>query len=107
MKQKFEKGGLLLCYSPHHVEKSSIINISGGVITLNNQVKVDKFLNILNSRAKGIKVEEWDQDKYDYLVAKSMMDKVLYKINSKYQELEPENLVRVYEKLNRLVDRYF
>lgn len=107
MKQKFEKGGLLLCYSPYHVEKSSIIDITGGVITLNNQMKVDKHLNILNSKTKGIKVEEWDQDKYDYLVAKSMMDKVLYKINSKYRELEPENLVRVYEKLNRLVDRYF
>lgn len=107
MKKKLEKGDILLCYSLNHVEKAEVERVEGGVITLNNQVKVDQSLNILNSASKSLKVEAWDPEKYHYLVAKSMMDKVLYKLNGGYKGLEPESLVRVYDKLSRLVNKYF
>lgn len=107
MKQKFEVGDTLLCYSSYHYEKAVITKIEGGIITLSNQLKVDKELKILNSKNTDVKVEEYDSEKYKYLRSLSLMDKVLYKINSKYRTLGKEETIRVYEKLCRIAERYF
>lgn len=76
-------------------------------MTLSNQLKVDKELKMLNSKNTNVKVEEYDSEKYKYLRSLSLMDKVLYKINSKYRTLGKEEIIRVYEKLCRIAERYF
>lgn len=105
--RKREIGDILLCYSSYHVEKARITALDKGIITLDNQLKVDRDLNILNTRNPDIHIEEMDYDKYRYLRARSMMDKVLYRINSKYRKLGVEDTVRVYEKLSRIAEKYF
>lgn len=107
MKSKGEIGDILLCYSSYHVEKTRILSIENGILVLDNQIKVDRDLNILNTKNTDIHVETMDYDKYRYLQARSLMDKVLYKINSKYKKLNAENTVKVYDKLNKLVEKYF
>lgn len=107
MKQKFEVGDTLLCYSSFHYEKAVITKIEGGIMTLSNQLKVDKELKMINSKNQEVKIEPYDSEKYKYLRSLSLMDKVLYKINSKYRTLGPEDTIRVYEKLTRIIERYF
>lgn len=107
MKIKVQPGDILLCYSPYHLERVKVAKVDGGVITLANQVKVDKHLNILNSKNPDLKVELMDEEKYRMLYARSMMDKVLYKINSGAKDLNDENVVRVFDKLTKLAERYF
>lgn len=107
MKIKREIGDILLCYSSYHVEKAKVVSIDGGTMVLDNQIRVDRDLNILNTKNPDIHVEEMDYDRYRYLHARSMMDKVLYKINSKFKKLDKEDTVKVYDKLKRIVEKYF
>lgn len=102
---KLHEGDNLLVYGLYHVEKASVIKAEKGIYTLNNQMKVDKDLKVLNSK-DSYNVEIWDEDKYKFLHYRSMMDKKISIIQNGYLKLDQDSLIRVYEKLDKLIEKY-
>lgn len=102
---KLHEGDNLLVYGLYHVEKATVIKAEKGVYTLNNQMKVDRDLKVLNSKDSYV-VEIWDENKYKFLHYRSMMEKKLNLIQSGYMKLDQGSLIRVYEKLDKLIEKY-
>lgn len=106
--KKYKIGDELLVYNQYHLEKSRVEKITKrGTLLLSNQLEVESpTLNVLNSKSK-FTVEPFDQDKYDYLFAKSMMEKKIFFISSKYSSLKPESMVKLYNGLDKLINKCF
>ena len=96
---KYHEGDHLLVYGQYHVEKATITKVEKGFLILDNQMKVDKDLKVLNAKS-AFTVENWDENKYKFLHYRSMMEKKGYK------KLDQDALIRVYEKLDKLIEKY-
>lgn len=102
---KLKEGDLLLVYGAYHLEKAKVIRVDKGIITLSNQMKVDKSLSPINSKS-GFTVEPWDESKYEYLKAKSLFSKRLATIEDNASKLDPDTFVKVYNKLEKIISKY-
>lgn len=102
---KLKEGDPLLVIGHSHFEKAHVINVKKGVITLNNQIKVDNTLKVLNNSK--FEVKPFDQTEYDHLISKSEIPKLLSKITSSYQNLPSSSMIMVKHKLERIIKKYF
>lgn len=102
---KYHEGDHLLVYGQYHVEKATITKVEKGFLVLDNQMKVDRDLKVLNAKS-AFTVENWDENKYKFLHYRSMMEKKISQLQNGYRKLDQDALIRVYEKLDRLIGKY-
>lgn len=104
-KNKLRIGDYLLVLGPHFFEKAEVVSVDNGVFTLNNKIKVTQDLVVLNNSK--MEVKPFDEDEYNYLLAKNKIPRILEKIESKYKNLPKEDMVNLFSKLNRVSSKYF
>lgn len=97
---KLQLGQLFIVTGPHHYEKAEVIGIDKKVYTLDNGIKINRHLEPLNSR---LTIEPFDQDKWDLLVAKGNLPKLISKLSS--IKVPDEKVIMVYNKLNKLISK--
>lgn len=101
---KLKEGDLFLVTGPAHFEKAKIIKAEKGVYTLNNQMKIDRDLKVIGN-SKFI-VSQFDQDKYDYLLAVNQIPRKLTQIKELLNKgLSREHSILINRKLTKLLDR--
>lgn len=104
-KNKLRIGDYLLVLGPHFFEKAEVASVDNGVFTLNNKIKITQDLVVLNNSK--MEVKPFDEDEYNYLLAKNKIPRVLEKIESQYKNLPKEDMVNLFSKLNRVLSKYF
>ena len=98
-------GTPLLVLGPHFFEKAEVVSVENGIFTLNNKIKVTNELVITNNSKMQIK--SFDEEEYNFLVAKNKIPRVLEKIENKYKELSKDDLIKLFDRLNRITHKYF
>ena len=98
-------GTPLLVLGPHFFEKAEVVSVENGIFTLNNKIKVTNELVITNNSKMQIK--PFDEEEYNFLVAKNKIPRVLEKIENKYKELSKDDLIKLFDRLNIITHKYF
>lgn len=98
-------GTPLLVLGPHFFEKAEVVSVENGIFTLNNKIKVTNELVITNNSKMQIK--PFDEEEYNFLVAKNKIPRVLEKIENKYKELSKDDLIKLFDRLNKITYKYF
>lgn len=98
-------GTPLLVLGPHFFEKAEVVSVENGIFTLNNKIKVTNELVITNNSKMQIK--PFDEEEYNFLVAKNKIPRVLEKIENKYKELSKDDLIKLFDGLNKITHKYF
>ena len=101
---KLKVGDLILITGPAHYEKATVIKVEKNVVTLDNQMKIDHEFNNLTKTS--MVAEPWNQDKFDILHAKRMMEPWLFAIQSGWRELTDEAIVAIEHKLSKIIEKY-
>ena len=101
---KLKIGDKLMVLGTSHFEVSTISSIEKGVVTLDNGLKVDLQLTPLgNSKYK---ISPFNEEEYQYLSALNKIPKLLEDIKLNYKNLSKDNLIKVYNKLNKLTSKF-
>lgn len=103
--QELKIGDNLLALGPHYFEKVKIISADNGVFTLSNKIKITSNLLVVNNSK--VEIKPFNEEEYNYLVAKNKIPRVLEKLESKYKYLSKEDLIKLYAKLEKVINKYF
>ena len=98
---KLQLGQEFIVLGLHHYERAKVIAIDKKVYTLDNNVKIDSNLQPLNTNK--VKVELFDQDKWDLLVAKGELPKLIAELNTKI--FTDEQVMYTHKKLKKLLSK--
>lgn len=102
---KLQIGTPVLVVGPYLHERAEVVKAEKGVYTLSNNLQIDRDYKMLSKSE--FKAEPWDESKYDYLQAKSLMVRHLNNIRENYSKLNEEDTVAVFNKLKKLNTKYF
>lgn len=101
---KLKIGDKLMVLGTSHFEVSTISSIEKEVVTLDNGLKVDLQLTPLgNSKYK---ISLFNEEEYQYLSALNKIPKLLEDIKLNYKNLSKDNLIKVYNRLDRLTSKF-
>lgn len=101
---KLKVGDPILITGPAHYEKATVIKVEKNVVTLDNQMKIDQEFN--NITKTSMVAEPWDQDKFNILHAKRMMDPEIFAIQRGWNRLPDEYIVAIEHKLRKILEKY-
>lgn len=101
---KLKVGEQFTVIGPYHFEKTIVEKAEKGVYTLNNGLKINSSLEIIGPSK--FKVKPFDQKEYDFLLATDQIPKQLDKIKASYKNLSQDSMLKLNEKLKRLVTKY-
>lgn len=94
-------GDMVLVLGPAHFEKSEIIDRKKGVFTLKNGILMDRDFYPKNSK---MKIKPFNQEEYDFLVAKQQIPRFLDLIKARIQSLDQEKAIKLHKKLSKMVN---
>ena len=90
-----------------HYEKALVDSVlKGNKYKLNNGMTIDNNLNIISIVTSKFKVELFDEDKYNYLLSMERIPRILGKINEGLGKLPNESVVKLYNKLRKMEEKY-
>lgn len=98
---KLQLGQEFIVLGLHHYEKAKVIAIDKKVYTLDNHVKIDSNLQPLNTNK--VTVEVFDQDKWDLLIAKGELPKLIAELHTKI--FTDEQVMYTHKKLKKLLSK--
>lgn len=101
---KLQVGDPILITGPAHYEKATVIKVEKNVVTLDNQMKINHEFNNLTKTV--MVAEPWDQDKFDILHAKRMMESEILAIQKGWRRLPDEAIVAIEHKLSKIMEKY-
>lgn len=101
---KLQIGTPVLVVGPFLHEKAKVIKDEKGVYTLDNQLKINRNYEVLVKSE--FKCMPFDQSKYDYLQAKSLLHREINNLNN-FSKLSEEEVIKLYEKVHKLNQRFF
>lgn len=97
-------GDPILITGPSHYEKATVIKVEKNVVTLDNQMKINHEFNNLTKTP--MVAEPWDQDKFNILHAKRMMDPEILAIQRGWMKLPDDAIVAIDHKLSKILKKY-
>lgn len=104
---KLKEKDALLVTGPSHYEKAIVDSIlKDNRYKLNNGMVIDNNLNIISIVTSKFKVEPFDEVKYNYLLSKERIPRILTKINEELGKLPNESVIKLYNKLKRIEEKY-
>lgn len=104
---KLKEKDALLVTGPAHYEKALVDSVlKGNKYKLNNGITIDNNLNIISIVTSKFKVELFDEDKYNYLLSMERIPRILGKINEKLEKLPNESVIKLYNKLRKMEEKY-
>lgn len=98
---KLQLGQEFIVLGLHHYERAKVVAIDKKVYTLDNNVKIDSSLQPLNSTK--VTVEPFDQDKWDFLVAKGELPKLIAELHTHL--FTDDQVVYTHRKLKKLLSK--
>ena len=102
--------GMLLSADMDYQDRSEIIfneiKRAHSAYKLNNGMTIDNNLNIISIVTSKFKVELFDEDKYNYLLSMERIPRILGKINEGLGKLPNESVVKLYNKLRKMEEKY-
>lgn len=103
---KLQVGDPILISGPSHYEKAIIVKIdkSSGIITLDNQMRIDREYNNLSKTS--MRAEPFDQDKFDFLHANSLFDSNIRTLLSQKSQLPEEAVIAINSRLEKWIQKY-
>lgn len=96
---KLQIGQEFLVYGPYHYERAKVIKAEKGRYTLDNNLVIDRDLNPVVP-TKMI-VEPFDNDKWEFFVAKGELPKLIAKLAS--SRISEDKIIKVHKKLIKLL----
>lgn len=103
-KNRLQIDDLVLVTGPAHYEKAKVKDISKGIITLDNNMKIDRDFNNLSKSI--MKAEPYDDDKFNFLHASSVMEKKINAIQRNWKKLNQEEIISLNNKIDRILTRF-
>lgn len=106
---KLKENDYLLVIGPAHFEKVKVEEVlKNKRYKLANNMVIDKNLNIISIINLKFMVEPFDQEKYDYLVANERLPRIINKLLDKLKsgKLSNDNVIKLYNKLKKIGDKY-
>ena len=97
---KLQIGQEFLVYGPYHYEKAKVVKAEKGRYTLDNNMVIDRDLN--PTVPTTMKVELFDNNKWEFLVANGELPKLIAKLAS--SKVSEDKVVKVHKKLVKLLD---
>lgn len=97
---KLQIGQEFLVYGPYHYEKAKVVKAEKGRYTLDNNMVIDRDLN--PTVPTTMKVEPFDENRWEFLVAKGELPKLIAKLAS--SKVSEDKVVKVHKKLVKLLD---
>lgn len=97
---KLQIGQEFLVYGPYHYEKAKVVKAEKGRYTLDNNMVIDRDLN--PTVPTTMTVEPFDNNKWEFLVAKGELPKLIAKLAS--SKVSEDKVVKVHKKLVKLLD---
>lgn len=97
---KLQIGQEFLVYGPYHYERAKVIKAEKGRYTLDNNMVIDRDLHPLVPTK--MTVEPFDNYKWEFLVAKGELPKLIAKLAS--SKVSEDKVVKVHKKLVKLLD---
>jgi hypothetical protein len=92
-----------LITGPFHYEKATVISVEKGIITLSNNMKIDReYQNVTKSNYQA---QPWDEQEFEYQKAYHSLSGLLDKYQNYFRKLDKDSLVLVYHKLNKLATK--
>ncbi len=101
---KLQIGTPVLVVGPFLHEKATVVKAEKGVYTLNNQLKINRDYKVLVKSE--FECMPFDQAKYDYLQAKSLLHREIQNLNN-FIKLSEEDTIKLYEKVKKLNQKFF
>lgn len=102
---KLQIGTPVLVVGPYLHERAEVIKAEKGVYTLNNNLQINRDYQVLSKSE--FKAEPWDEDRYNYLQAKSLMVRYINNIKENYTKLNEEDTVSLFNRLSKINAKYF
>lgn len=103
---KLQIGDYLLVKGFAHFERAKISEIGDNYYKLDNGLKINKSLKVLNSN-KGFQVEEYNEEEYQYMIKKNMIARYINSIKDNYQNVKSyENISRIHRHLKVIIEKY-
>ena len=97
---KLQIGQEFLVYGPYHYERAKVIKAEKGRYTLDNNMVIDRDLHPLVPTK--MTVEPFDNDKWEFLVAKGELPKLMAKLSSS-TKIPEDKVIKVHKKLVKLL----
>ena len=103
MAEKLKIGNPVLITGPFHYEKATVISIEKGVITLSNNMKIDRdYKNVTKSNYQA---QPWDEHEFEYQKAYHSLCSLLDKYQNSFRKLDKDSLILTYNKLIKLANK--
>lgn len=101
---KLKVGDRFMVFNASHFEVTTISSIEKGVITLDNGLKMDSQLTLINNSK--YKISPFNEEEYKYLSALNKIPKLLEDIKLNYKNLAKDDLIKVYNRLNKITSKF-
>lgn len=96
---KLQIGQEFLVYGPYHYERAKVIKAEKGRYTLDNNLVIDRDLHPVVPTK--MTVEPFDNDKWEFFVAKGELPKLIAKLAS--SKVSEDKIIKVHKKLTKLL----
>ena len=106
MKNKLQIGDFVLVTGPSHYEKATVIKVDKktGAVTLDNQMQItQKFENLSKTQ---MKAEPFDQEKFDFLHANSLLEANIRTFLRYKDELPKEAIIMINSRVEKWMQKY-
>lgn len=106
-KPNLKAGDPVLITGPKFFEKATVVSVKNGTLTLNNNMVVSEDLRVvLNNPKSRMEIKKFDEQEYNFLVAKSNFNRVLERINLLQYKLSQEDLIKLFDRLNKIEQKF-
>lgn len=97
-------GDVVLVIGPAFFEKTTVKDRKKGILYLENGIQTDRQLNAINSKYK---IEPFDQDKYDLLLANRVLSRGIDELGRIYREgiKDPTKVKFAARKLTKIINK--
>lgn len=97
-------GTKFIVTGPHHFEEARVTSINkDGNLRLNNNLVIDRNLNVLNSNMN-FRVHSWSEENMEFITAQRMIPSLLDSIRMKYESWGKNDMMIAYKRLKKIAN---